>query len=194
MKIAEVIKILRDKTGAGIADIKRALEEAGGDQEKAEAIIMRRFGAIAQKKSGRETRSGIVDAYIHLNGRVGSLVALYCETDFVARNPAFKELAHDIAMQVVAMNPLYLSLDHVPREIWDVEKSRFETEAMTLGKPSHVIQEIVEGKLKAYFGAVTLMEQPFIKDQDKTVAMVIQEAIGKFGENIKIGKFVKFEL
>jgi len=143
------IKELREKTGAGISDIKKALEESGGDEVKAFVIIERNFGNIADKKSSRETQAGIVDAYIHSNSRIGVLVELFCETDFVANNLAFKTLTHDIAMHIAAMNP------------WDT---------------------------------ALLLAQPFIKDENKTVGDIINEAIGKFGENIKIGKFVRFEL
>lgn len=188
------IKILREKTGAGISDIQRALEESGGDIAKATQIIERRLGGLAEKRLGRETRAGLVDAYIHSNARVGAMLELYCETDFVARNPAFKELAHDLAMHIAAMSPWYLSLDTVPVDIWEVEKSRFADEVRALGKPPHIFAEIVDGKLKSYFGSRALLSQPFVKDQDKTVGEVVNEAIGKFGENIRIGRFVKLEL
>ncbi len=194
MVTADQIKELREKTGAGIADVKKALEEAGGDMARATAAIERRLGSIATKKASRATKAGLVEAYIHSNGRVGTILEMHCETDFVARNPAFKELAHDIAMHIAAMSPLYLSLDAVPRELWDAEKSRFTEEAHSLGKPQNIVDAIVDGKLKSYFGAVTLLAQPFVKDQDKTVGDILNEAIGKFGENIKIGKFARFEL
>lgn len=146
---AEQIKELREKTGAGILDIKKALEESAGDMAGALALIERRFGGIASKKAERETKAGLVEAYIHSNGKVGVLIELLSETDFVARNEGFKELAHDLAMQIAAMNP-------------------------------------AEAK--------DLMGQTFIKDQGKTIENLVSEAIGKFGENIKIGRFVRFEL
>jgi len=158
---ANQIKELREKTGAGISDVKKALEESGGDMDKAEKWIERKLGNAAVKKAGRETRAGLVDAYIHSNGRIGALVEIFCETDFVARNPAFKEFVHDIAMHIAAMHLLSSSPDAAEGDEVDFQ---------------------------------TLLEQPFVKDQSKTVEQVLNEAIGRFGENIKIGKFVRFEL
>ncbi|HEY4497330.1 MAG TPA: elongation factor Ts [Candidatus Paceibacterota bacterium] len=190
---AQLIKDLREKTGAGVSDVKKALEESGGDMARALIIIERKLGSVSEKKIGRETKAGIVDAYIHSNGRIGALVELFCETDFVARNPVFKELAHDIALQVAAMRPLYGSFDVIPPDVWEAEKSRFTIEAQTLNKPSAIIAEIIDGKLKAYFGTVTLLEQSFVKDQNKALKDIINEAIGRFGENIKVGRFVRLE-
>lgn len=191
---AEQIKDLRERTGAGITAVKTALEETGGDMEKAAKILERKLGAIAGKKVNRETRTGIIEAYIHSNARVGAMVELYCETDFVARNHSFKELAHDIAMHVAAMRPQFLSLDSIPADVWQAEKSRFEEEAKALGKPDAITNAIVEGKLKSYFGVSSLLEQPFVKVQEKTVGQYINEAVGRFGENIRIGHFVVLEL
>ena len=190
---ANQIKELREKTGAGVSDVKKALEESGGDMDKAEKLIERKLGGVAAKKASRETRAGLVDAYIHSNGRIGAMVEVFCETDFVARNPAFKEFVHDIAMHAAAMRPLYLSLDTVPEDVWGTEKSRFEEETRGMQKPAEIMEQIVDGKLKSYFGAQTLLEQPFVKDQDKTVGQVLNEAVGRFGENIKIGKFLRME-
>lgn len=191
---AEQIKELREKTGAGISDVRKALEEHGGNMEKAMQAIQRKLGSAAEKKATRETKAGLVEVYVHSNGRVGAMLELFCETDFVARNPAFKELAHDLAMHIAAMSPLYLSLDTVPEDMMRVEKSRFAEEVQKLNKPSNITKEIIDGKLKAYFGEIAFLEQPFVKDQDKTVVIVINEAIGRFGENIKVGKFVRFEI
>lgn len=190
----EHIKELREKTGAGISDIKKALEESGGDLARALTIIERKLGGHASKKSARETNAGLVDAYVHSNGRIGVIVELFCETDFVARNPEFKELVHDIALHIAAAAPLYLSLDHVPQDLWQSEKARFAEEASKLGKPANIVEEIVDGKLKSHFGALALLEQTFVKDQDKTVKDVVNEAIGKFGENIKVGRFARIEI
>lgn len=191
---AQLIKELREKTGAGVSDIKKALEDAKGDTGKALELIELKLGRSAGKRAGRETSAGIIEAYVHSNNRVGVLVELSSETDFVSRNAAFKELAHDLALHVAAMRPLYLSLDSVPREQWEMEKSRFTEEANTLNKPSNIIEQIIDGKLKAHFGQYTLLEQPFVKDQDKTVGEILNEAIGKFGENITIGRFVRLEI
>lgn len=194
MITANQVKELREKTGAGISDVKKALEESGEDMDKAFKWIEHRLGVIAEKRSGRETGAGLVEAYIHSNSRIGAMLELFCETDFVARNPAFRGLAHDLAMHIAAMRPAYLSLETVPQDLWQAEKSRFEEETKGLDKPSHILEEIIAGKLKAHFGPLSLHEQLFVKDQDKTVDGVINEAIGKFGENIKIGRFVRFEI
>lgn len=191
---AQLIKELREKTGAGVSDVKRALEEAKGDTQKAIEIIERKLGGSAGKRLGRETKAGIVEAYIHSNNRLGVLVELFSETDFVARNPGFKELAHDIALHIAAMRPMYVSLDAVPRELWEAQKSIFAQEASALSKPAHITEQIIDGKLKAHFGAYSLLDQPFVKDENKTVGQVLNEVIGKFGENIKIGRFVRFEM
>lgn len=191
---AQQVKALREKTGAGVADVKKALEESKGDMEKAFGFIERKLGSVAIKKATRETGAGVVESYIHSNGRVGALVEIFCETDFVARNPLFKEFAHDIALHVAAMSPVYISLDAVPPELWNAEKSRFQEEVEKLGKPAAIRDEIIDGKLKSHFGALSLLTQPFVKDQNKTVGEHLNESIGKFGENMKIGRFIRFEL
>lgn len=190
----ENLKDLREKTGASITDVKKALEEASGDFVKALKIIQQKLGNVAEKKLSRDTRSGLIDSYIHSNGRVGTIIEVFCETDFVARNEEFKELVHDLAMHITAMNPLYLSLDKVPEEIWNLEKKRFEEEAKALGKPENITKEIVDGKLKSYFGAISFLDQYFVKDEDRKIKEIVNEAIGKFGENIKIGRFARLEL
>lgn len=194
MVTAQQIKELREKTGAGISDVKKALEEGGGDMDKAFKQLAYRLGGIAEKKSGRETKAGLIEAYVHSNNRIGAMLELFCETDFVSRNPAFRGLAHDLAMHIAAMKPVYLSLETIPQNLWQAEKSHFEEEAKRLNKPSHLLEEIVAGKLKSYFAPLSFFTQPFVKDQDKAVDEVIKEAIGKFGENIKIGRFIRFEL
>ena len=191
---AQHIKELREKTGAGISDVKKSLEESGGDMQKAFAWLERKLGSAAVKKAGRQTGAGLIDAYIHSNSRVGVLVEVFCETDFVARNPAFKEFTHDIALHIAAMSPAYLSLEEIPQELWQAEKSRCEEEAKKLNKPSHILEEIIDGKLKSHFGAISLLLQPFVKDQNKLVGEFVNEAIGRFGENIKIGKFTRLEI
>lgn len=191
---AQQIKELRDKTGAGVSDVKRALEESGGDEERAIKLIEQRLGHIAGKKSSRTAGIGIVESYVHSNARVASLVEVYCETDFVAKSPAFREFAHAVALQVAAMRPLFLTIEDVPKELWEVERMRIVEEVAALGKPSAIQEEIVKGKLHAYFGPLSLMEQAFVKDQDKTVREMLNESIGRFGENIKIGRFVRFEV
>lgn len=194
MVTAQQIKELREKTGAGISDVKHALEESGGDESRALKLIEERLGAIAGKKAGRATGAGIVEAYLHATGRIGAMVELRCETDFVARNPQFKELAHDLAMQVAALAPAYVLVSDIPEEVRDTERRRLADEVAKLEKPAHIKSEIVEGKLKSYFAPVILTEQPFVKDQDKTVREVLAEAVGKFGENIQVGRCSRFEL
>lgn len=191
---ATQIKELREKTGAGVSDVKKALEESGGDAAKAFAALERKLGSSALKRAGRETRAGVIGAYVHSNLRIGVLVELLCETDFVARNPQFQELAHDIAMHIAAMSPQYLSLPSVPAEIWQEEKERIAAEVRKLGKSEMIVNEITDGKIKSYFGSIALFSQPFVKDPNKTVEAVVNEAAGKFGENIKIGKFTRSEL
>lgn len=191
---AQRIKELREKTGAGVSDVKKALEESGGDMARALAAIERKLGSGAGKRAGRETRAGVVDAYVHSNFRMGAMVELFCETDFVARSPDFIALAHDIALHVAAMAPAYLSYDAVPEDIRNAEKKRFEEEARQTGKNAEIQEQIVEGKLKAHFGALSLLDQFFVKDQDKTVGRIVNEAIGRFGENIRLGRFVRLEL
>lgn len=191
---AQQIKDLREKTGAGIADVKKALEEADGNFQKAFEIIERKLGSVAIKKAGRETGAGLVDAYIHSNARVGALIEVFCETDFVAKTPAFKEFAHDLALHIAAMRPVYLSLEQVPENLWQAEKAKVEEEVNGMDKPANIKEQIVDGKLKTYFGSLSLLSQPFIKDQDKTIDQILAEAIGRFGENIKIGNFSRFEV
>ena len=194
MVSAKDIKELREKTGAGIADVKKALEESSGDAAKAELWLERKLGSTAIKKASRETKAGIVETYLHSNGRIGSMVELFCETDFVARNPDFKKLAHDLAMHIAATSPLYMSLDSVPARAWDAEKIRFEEEVAKMDKPENIKNNIVSGKLKTYFGGLSLLSQPFVKDEERAVGDIVNEAIGRFGENIKVGMFARFEI
>lgn len=189
-----LIRQLREQTGVSIGECKIALEEAGGDIEKAVEILKRRGESIAAKKTSRETRNGIVDAYIHSDGKAGALVELHCETDFVARNPIFRELVHDLAMQVVAMGPLYVKLEDIPEEILAGERDIFFAQVKDSGKPRHIIDQVVEGKMQKYKEQICLLCQPFIKDQDKTVRDHINEVIAKLGENITIEHFVRFEI
>lgn len=190
---AQQIKELRERTGAGISDIKKALEEAKGDMARAVTIIERKLGSSAGKRAGRETKSGIIDSYVH-GDKIGVLLEVFCETDFVARNPVFREFVHSLSMHIAAMHPVYLSLDAVPRDVWQTEKDRFTEDTAKLNKSAAIMEEIINGKLKAHFGAYALMEQSFVKDQDKTVGKVLNEVIGKFGENINIGRFVRLEM
>lgn len=191
---AQQIKELRERTGAGISDVKKALLEHGEDSDKAFAALERKLGADAVKRAGRATEAGIVETYIHSNGRIGAMIEILCETDFVARTPQFKELAHDIAMHIAAMRPLYLSLDTIPQEVWNAEKERIEEETRKMDKPHAVLEHIIDGKIKSHFGALSLLAQPFVKDQDKTVGDIVNEASGRFGENVTMSRFARFEI
>ncbi|MFA5927543.1 MAG: translation elongation factor Ts [Patescibacteria group bacterium] len=190
---ASQVAQLRNKTGLSMMECKKALVEAGGDEAAALEILRRSGADKASKKAERTTGSGIIEAYSH-EGRIGVLVEVLCETDFVTRNEEFKQLAHDVALQVAAMNPLYVSRDNVPAEILDEQKKIFEDEARSGGKPEDIIAKIAEGKLEKYFAEVCLVDQPFVKDQDTTIGKLITEKIAKIGENIAVSRFVRFEL
>ncbi|MEO2082969.1 MAG: translation elongation factor Ts [Desulfurobacteriaceae bacterium] len=190
----QMIKELREKTGAGIVDCKKALQEAGGDIEKAVEILRRKGAAKAAKKAERATAEGAIFSYIHAGGKVGVLVELNCETDFVAKNETFKELGHEIAMQVAAMAPEYVSREEVPAEVVEKEKEILRQQAISEGKPEHIVEKIVEGRLSKFFSEKCLLDQPWIKDDSKTIKDLITDYITKLGENIKVRRFVRFEV
>jgi elongation factor Ts len=185
----DVVKELRDRTGVSVMQCKKALEEAGGDVAKAEVILKKRAGASADKKSDRELGAGAVASYIH-EGTIGSLVLLSCESDFVGRNPEFVALARDVAMQVAANDPKYLSLLDVAPEAMEAAKAVFTPELA--GKPEEMKEKIMDGKIKSHFQDQVLLDQPFIKDDSKTVRDLISEGVQKFGERIEVTKFVRF--
>lgn len=189
---ANLVAELRASTGAGLMDCKKALVEANGDTEQAIAILRKKGMATAAKKADREATEGIVESYIHLGGKVGVLVEIKCETDFVAKNDQFRELARDIAMHVAAASPLYVNREEVPEDV--LEKEREIASSQAEGKPAQAVQKIVEGKLAKYFGSVCLLEQPFVKNPDQTVQELLTETIAKIGENILIGRFARFQL
>jgi elongation factor Ts len=188
------IKELRDKTGISVIECKKALEEAQGDEAKALEILSRKGQEMAAKKSEREAKQGLIEAYIHNNGKIGVLLELNCETDFVARNPQFKELAHDLAMHIAAMDPRYLSPSDIPEEVIQEEKQLLQRQFQDTDKPQSVIDQIIEGKIKKYSQEICLLEQPFVKNPDQTVQEIINDYIAKLGENIIIGKFVRLEI
>jgi elongation factor Ts len=189
---AAEVKELREKTGAGVMESKKALEESCGNMEKAAEILTRRGIAKAEKKASRTTNQGLVEAYIHGGGRIGSLIELNTETDFVARTPDFRELAHDIAMQVAATNPTYLRVEDIPAEVIEKEKAVF-AETMK-GKPAQILEKATEGRLAKFYGEVVLLNQPFIKDCDVTIQQLITQKIAKLGENIAVRRFARFQL
>lgn len=186
----KLVKQLREKTNAGIMDCKRALAESGGDLEKAEAALRTKGIASAGKKASRVTKEGIVASYIHLQGKVGVLVEVNCETDFVAKNENFREFVKDITLHIAAAHPLYVSREEVPATL--VESERAIYEAQVKGKPENVISKIVEGKLDKFYSTVCLVEQGFIKNPDQTVKELVAAKIAELGENIVIRRFTRY--
>ncbi len=191
---AGLVKELREKTGAGMMNCKKALVEVDGNMDKAIELLRKKGLAAAAKKSGRIAAEGIVDSYIHGNGRIGVLVEVNIETDFAAKNEKFKAFVKDIAMQVAASNPRYVSDREVPDEVLESERSILRAQALNEGKPEKVVDKMVEGRIKKYIKEVCLLEQPFIKDPDKTVKDLVNEKIAAIGENISIRRFVRFEM
>ncbi len=191
---AKTVSELRAMTGAGIVECKKALEETGGDLAAAAELLRKKGIAKAGSKSDRNTSEGLVYAYVHGNGKVGALVEVLCETDFVARTDGFKELCHELALQVAAMNPLYVSKEMIPDEVVEKEKSIYAEEFAGSSKPSDVIAKIMEGKLSKWHSDVCLMNQAYIKDEDKTVEELVKETIAKCGENIQVKRFTRFAM
>lgn len=191
---SKLVKELRDKTGAPMMDCKRALEKAIGDLEKALDYLRERGMAKATQKAGRETREGLIYSYIHPGEKLGVLLEINCETDFVARTDDFRTLAKDVAMQVAATNPLALRREDVPANLLEKEKEIYKAQVLQEGKPEKILDKIVQGKMEKFFQESCLLEQPFIKDEDRTVKQRIDETIGKLGENITIKRFVRFRL
>ncbi|HEY7494888.1 MAG TPA: translation elongation factor Ts [Candidatus Tectomicrobia bacterium] len=189
-----MVKELREKTGAGVMDCKEALTGSNGSVEKAIDYLRKKGLQAAAKRSARSTREGVVGSYIHGGGRLGVLVEVNCETDFVARTDEFQELVRDIAMQVAASNPLYVSRQDVPSEAIAKERDILEEQAKTSGRPQHAIAQIVEGRLEKYFQDVCLLDQPFVKDTALTIEDLIKAKIAKTGENITVSRFVRFAL
>jgi elongation factor Ts len=187
---SQVVKQLREKTNAGFMDCKRALTESGGDLEKAEAILRTKGIASAGKKASRATKEGIVASYIHLQGKVGVLVEVNCETDFVARNENFRGFVKDITLHIAAAHPLYVSRDQVPSQIVEVERAIYE--AQVKDKPANVLGKIVEGKLDKFYSTVCLLEQAFIKNPDQTIKELLNAKIAELGENIVIRRFTRY--
>jgi elongation factor Ts len=190
----EMVKELRERTGAGVLDCKKALAEKNGDMEKAVEYLREKGLAAAAKKAGRISAEGIVYSYIHGDGRIGVLLELNCETDFVAKNPAFKELAKNLAMQIAASRPEYVDKEDVPAEALAKEKEILTAQALNEGKPEKVVEKMVAGRIEKYYKEVCLLEQPYIKDPDIAVKDLIVEQISKIGENIRVRRFVRYEV
>jgi elongation factor Ts len=191
---ATMIKDLRERTGAGMSDCKKALTEVGGDIDKAIDYLRTKGLAKAAKKAGREATEGAVVSYIHGGGRIGVLVEVNCETDFVARNVDFQTFTRDVALQIAAMNPQFVRKEEVSQDVVDKERAVLLAKAKESGKPEPVVQKMVDGQISKWMKEICLMDQAWVKDADKTIDQVQQELIAKIGENIKVRRFVRFEL
>ncbi|OGD23476.1 MAG: translation elongation factor Ts [Candidatus Aminicenantes bacterium RBG_13_59_9] len=191
---AEKVKELRQRTGIGVMECKEALAECEGDIEKAIAALRKKGAARAQEKMHREASQGLVHAYIHMEGKLGVLVEVNCESDFVARNDEFKELAKNIAMQIAAANPRYVAPADIPAAELEQEKEIIRAQLQDTKKPPQIIEKIVEGKLRKFYEEVCLLDQPYIRDDKQTIQQIIASTIAKFGENIKVRRFARFEL
>jgi len=191
---AQMVKELRQETGAGVLDCKEALVTCDGDFDQAAAYLREKGMAAAAKRATREATEGLIGSYIHAGSRVAALVEVNCESDFVADTDQFQELAHDLAMQIVAAKPLYLTPEEVPASVVEEEKANFRAEMKDSGKPERILDKIVEGKLKKYYEEICLMEQPFIKDTAITVRELVQQHNALLGENIVVRRFVRYEI
>ncbi|QSO54984.1 translation elongation factor Ts [Alicyclobacillus curvatus] len=189
---AALVKELREKTGAGMMDCKRALTEANGDVERASELLREKGLASAAKKAGRVASEGIVEAYIHGGGRIGVLVEVNSETDFVAKNQEFRDFVHDVAMHIAAAAPQYVSRADVPADAVEHEKEILRQQTLNEGKPANIVDKIVEGRIDKFFKDICLLEQPFVKNPDKTVEELLKEAIAHIGENLSIRRFSRF--
>jgi elongation factor Ts len=194
MTTTDQIKQLRSMTGAGMMDVKKALDETGGDVEKAAALLRERGIAKAAKKADRAAREGMVGSYVHHNGKVAVLVEVNCETDFVARNEGFKELARNLALHIAMAAPLYARREEVPEEAVEAERKALRAQALDEGKPEAIVDKMVEGRLGKFFAETVLLEQPYIKDDKKTVEQLVKEAVASMGENIQIGRFSRIAI
>jgi len=191
---AEMVRKLREETGAGMMECKSALVEAGGDVEKSRDILRKKGLATAAKRAGRATMEGMVGTYIHPGAKIGVLVEVNCETDFVAKTPDFQSLVKEIAMHIAARNPLYVSKEEVPANVLEKEREIYRSQAASAGKPAAVQEKIAEGKLKQYFSDWCLLDQPYIRDEDKTVGQLVQEKIALIKENIVVRRFARFKV
>ncbi len=189
---AQAVADLREKTGAGLLDSKKALTEANGNVEEAITILRKKGAASAAKKAERATKEGLIESYIHVGGKVGVLIEVNCETDFVARNDDFRAFVKDLCLQIAAASPLYVTREEVPEA--DLQKERDIAAAQVTGKPPAAVQKIVEGKLEKYYSTVCLIDQPFVKLPEKTVKEILTERIAKIGENIQVRRFIRYQL
>jgi elongation factor Ts len=191
---AELVKKLRKKTAVGLMDCKEALKNAGGDMEKAIEYLREKGLAKLQKRMGKVASEGMIASYIHTGGKIGTMVEVNCETDFVANTKEFQEFAKDIAMQITASNPIYVKREDIPEEVKEKEKNIYRKQAIESGKSEKILDKIAEGKMEKFYQEVCLIEQPFIKNQDITVKELLEELIAKMGEKILVNRFVRFQL
>ena len=191
---AGVVKELRERTGAGMMDCKKALQETDGDIDKAAELLREKGLAAAAKKAGRIAAEGVVESYIHMGGKIGVLVEINCETDFVAKTPEFKTFVRDVAMHIAASNPQYISKEEVSLDTIAKEKEILRAQALNEGKPEKIVDRMVEGRIEKFYKEICLLEQPFVKDTDKTVRDLVHEKVATIGENINIRRFVRYEM
>jgi elongation factor Ts len=189
---AQMVSDLREKTGAGLLDCKKALTEANGNEEEAVTILRKKGAASAAKKSDRATKEGVIESYIHVGAKVGVLIEVNCETDFVARNEDFRVFVKDLCLQIAAASPLYVSRQDVPEA--DVQKERDIAAAQVQGKPPAAVQKIVEGKLDKFYSTICLLEQPFVKQPEKTVKELLTAQVAKIGENVQVRRFIRYQV
>lgn len=191
---SQMVKDLRDKTGAGMMDCKKALSENAGDMEKAVDFLRQKGLAVAAKRAGRATSEGVVETYIHAGGKIGVMVELNCETDFVAKTDDFREFARDVAMHIAAANPVSLSRDDVPADIVERERQIYIQQAIESGKPESIAEKMVTGKIDRFLSEICLLEQQFVKNPEKSIQDMLTELVGKMGENVSIKRFARFQV
>jgi len=194
MVTIDQIKQLREETGVSITEVKKALEESNGDVEKAKELLRTWGKAVLNKKTTRETKSGLIETYLHSNAKTGVLLDIRCETDFVAKSPDFKNLAHEICLQIAAMKPLFVSEEDISEEFLDGETKIYKEQVKDSGKPEKIVAQIIEGKLKKYKEEVSLLSQSWIKDDSKTIKNIIEDTVAKLGEKIEIKRFTRYEI
>lgn len=191
---SKMVKELRDKTAAGMMDCKKALTETGGDMEKAIDLLRQKGLAVAAKRAGRATSEGVISTYIHAGGKLGVMVEVGCETDFVAKTDKFIEFAKDVAMHVAAANPVSVTREEVPEDVVTREKDIYIQQALDSGKPENIVEKMVTGKIEKFLSEIVLLEQQFVKDPDHTIQEILTDLVGKMGENISIKRFVRFQV
>jgi len=191
---SQMVKDLRDKTSAGMMDCKKALTETNGDMEKAVDLLRQKGLAVAAKRAGRATSEGVIETYIHAGGKLGVMVELNCETDFVAKTDTFKEFARDLAMHIAATNPVAVTREEVPENIISREKEIYIQQALDSGKPQNIVEKMVTGKIEKFLSEICLLEQKFVKDPDHSIQELLTDMVGKIGENITIKRFARFQV